>query len=117
LVDHSAIDKAGVGTHVGPAPLKKPGFLQRIPTWNRHKYAQIDEQTAVHTAMKGKVYNTNDADVLLTRGFGGGEDEEDEEHELVRESARGIQLQPMGNGPSRDIDTAYDPYRSQTGAA
>ena len=89
-----------------------PGFLKKMPTWNRHKYAQIDERTR-GIAVQGKMYNGNDAEVLITRGFGEGEEEEFEEPELVRGSTRGIQLQPMGNIPNRDVNTAYEPFRAQ----
>jgi len=96
----------------------KPGFLAKMPTWNRHKYGKIDEdKAAAKGGMKSKVlYDHDDADVLISRGFGGGDDEEDDHRDLVRGATnqpRGIQLQPMGGLPSRDIDTAYEPYRAQ----
>ena len=94
-----------------------PGFLAKIPTWKRHNYAQIDDTQAFKaTTAKDKKRNSDDAEVLISRGFGGGDDEDDED--LVRGATksgpRGIMLQPMSSGglPSRDIDTAYEPYRN-----
>jgi hypothetical protein len=94
-----------------PLPRKSsiPGFLKKVPTWRRHQYAQIDERQ--ERPFKNKAaYDTADSEILLTRGFGGGELEEEEERELPRGSMRGIQMQPMGNS-SRDASTAYEPFR------
>jgi hypothetical protein len=114
LLDQASIDKQEGATGPGAARgLKKLGLLQRMPTWRRHNYAQIEQQSAVKTAITGEVYNASDRDILLTRGFGG---EDEPEHEFVHGGARGIQLQPMGSGATREVDTAYEPYRSQAGA-
>lgn len=118
LLDQASIDKGGEGIP-GPASggLKKLSLLQRMPTWRKHNYSQIEKQPAVKTAVTGVVYDASDRDILLTRGFGGGDDiEDEEEHEFVQGHSRGIQLQPMGRGATRDLDTAYEPYRSQAGA-
>lgn len=119
MLDQASFNKEADGA-TGPAAagrLKKLGLLQRIPTWRRHNYAEIEKQPVIKTAITGKVYNASDRDILLTRGFGGENDIEDEqEHEFVHNGARGIQLQPMGRGATREVDTAYEPYRNQAGA-
>ena len=52
--------------------------------------------------------------MLLSGGFGGGEDEHDheEEEELVRGSTRGIALMGLGGNKAKtDVETTYEPYR------
>ena len=118
LLDQNAMDKSGMEPHkaITSGTKAMPGFLAKIPTWNRHKYVQIDDDQALKTTKaKGKERESDDGDVLISRGFGGGEDEDDEE--LVRGATKsgpkGIPLQPMSGGlPSRDVDTAYEPYRN-----
>lgn len=110
------LDKAAEDGAARPA-LKTSGFLHRLPTFRRHNYAQIEKQ-GQQAAITGKVYDAGDRDVLMKRGFGGGDsEEEEEEHQLEGEQTRGIQLQPMGLGARRDLDTAYEPYRSHIGEA
>jgi hypothetical protein len=108
IIDHSGMDKSGGDVKVFAAPkrTKTLQLLKGIPMWNRHKYAQIEKQTI----FKGvSVNDHDDKEVLVKRGFGGGEDEDDE---LVRGSTRSIPLQPLGNnGATRDVNTAYEPYR------
>ncbi|KAH8597849.1 SUR7/PalI family-domain-containing protein [Bisporella sp. PMI_857] len=120
LLDPNSTEKGGLDpdAHMVPRSAKPaaPGFLAKMPTWNRHKYAQIDEQQGSKGAANKKP--ANDADELISRGFGSGEDEDDEDRDLVRGATnqpRGIQLMPMVGGglPSRDVDTAYEPYRAQ----
>jgi hypothetical protein len=105
VIDHSGMDKSGVGTEVFAAPKRTRTLqlLKSVGTWNRQKYTQIEKQPAVRGI-------PDDEDILNKRGFGGGEDEEDEE-ELVRNSTRGIPLQPFGNSQTRDVTSAYEPYR------
>ena len=106
VIDHSGMDKSGVGTEVFAAPKRTRTLqlLKRVGTWNRQKYTQIEKQPAVRGI-------PDDEDILNRRGFGGGEDEEEEEVELVRNSTRGIPLQPFGNSQTRDVASAYEPYR------
>ena len=105
VIDHSGMDKSGVGTEVFAAPKRTRTLqlLRKVGTWNRQKYTQIEKQPAVRGI-------PDDEDILNRRGFGGGEDEEEEE-ELVRNSTRGIPLQPFGNSQTRDVTSAYEPYR------
>lgn len=111
MIEPSAQDKDGSQVNVsstsGP---RKLTLLQKSLTWNRHKYAQIEKQTIAES-----VGQHDDEDMLISRGFGGGEDEhdhEEEETELVRGSTRGIPLILVGgNAAKRDVETAYEPYR------
>lgn len=118
LLGQNAMDKGGMESHEGIKTVSqaKPGFLAKIPTWNRHKYQQIDEDQVLQaTAAKKKTRDSDDAEVLISRGFGGGDDEDEEA--LVRGATksgpRGIPLQPMSGAlPNRDVDTGYEPYRN-----
>jgi len=83
-----------------------PGFLKKIPTWNRHQYTPIEERTAI----RGRVYNGNDAEVLLTRGFGGGDEDELEEQDLGQNER--IQMRPLVL-PNRSRSTSYEQFRGQ----
>jgi hypothetical protein len=104
VIDHSGMDKSGVGNQVFAAP-KRTRTLQLLKnvgnTWNRQKYPQIEKQSTVQGI-------PDDEAVLVQRGFGGGEDEDDDE-ELVRNSTRGVPLQAVGNGNGRNA--AYEPHR------
>ena len=118
LLDENAMDKSGMESQKGikSGTMAKPGFLAKIPTWNRHKYEQIDDNQALKaTTAKNKTRNSDDAEVLIARGFRGSDDEDEEDLARVatRSGPRGIQLQPMGGGlPNRDVDTGYEPYRN-----
>jgi len=92
-------------------PTRRIGFFKRMPSWRRHKYEEIARQNAAK-----KTVAAYEPDIMMRRGFGGGEDEEDDEVELVRGSTRGgIQLSSMRYDPRRDLDTAYEPYRREAG--
>jgi hypothetical protein len=115
MIIPSATDKDGskvgvVSSTAGPKPLT---LLQRSLTWNKHKYAALGKKKSPAVKVTGVTGEHEDEDVLLEqRGFGGGEDEEPEEEELVRGSTRGIPLTGIsGNKPGRDMDTAYEPFR------
>lgn len=110
VIDHSGMDKSGVGTEVFAAPKRTRTLqlLKKVGTWRPgQKYQQIEKQPAVRGI-------PDDEDILNRRGFGGGEDEDDDEVELVRNSTRGIPLQPFGNAQTKDVTSAYEPFR-QTG--
>jgi hypothetical protein len=111
FIDHSGMDKSGVGTEVFAAPKRRRTLqlLKKVGTWSRQKYTQIEKQQAV------RGIPDDDDDILNRRVFGGAEDEEEEEVELVRNSTRGIQLQPFENSHTRDVTSTYEPYR-QVGA-
>lgn len=111
VIDHTGMDKTGAEAQVFAAPkrTKTLQLLKKVGSWRPgQKYTQIEKQPAVRGI-------PDDEDILNRRGFGGGEDEDDEEVELVRNSTRGIPLQPFGNSQTRDVTSAYEPYR-QTGA-
>lgn len=97
-----------------------PGFIKKMPSWSpvplsgtpgtarrpvlpgfiksRHQYTPVDDSHL-------REINESDRSVLLARGFGGGEDEEEHSTELPRGSMR------MQNMRGRDV-TAYEPFRS-----
>ncbi|KAG0651478.1 hypothetical protein D0Z07_1553 [Hyphodiscus hymeniophilus] len=110
VIDHSGMDKSGVGTETFAAPKRTRTLqlLKKVGTWKRQKYTQIEKQPAVRGI-------PNDEDILNRRGFGGGEDEDEDEIELARHSTRGIPLQPFGNTQTKDISAAYEPYRQAGG--
>lgn len=108
------------GEEAGFAPPKRTKTLQLVrdaamnitSPWSKQKYAKIGEPTVVKN-----VGGNEDRANLVNRGFGGGEDEDDDRDELVRGQTRGIALQPFGNsGPTREKNTAYEPFRHTPGA-
>lgn len=77
----------------------------------KHKYAEISKQSGVKSITVTD--HDNDREVLVKKGFGGGEDEEDYREEAVRGSTKGIEMQPLGGGQDpKMVDTAYEPFRS-----
>jgi hypothetical protein len=112
IIQHGDQDKDGAQVNISTSGPRKLTLLQRSLTWNRHKYSQIERQPAVRI-----VGQNDDEDVLLSRGFGGGEDEygHGEEEELVRGSTRGIALTGLGGKKAKiDVETAYEPYRQSS---
>jgi hypothetical protein len=109
IIQHGAQDKDGSQVNVSTSGPRKPTLLQRSLAWNRHKYSQIEKQPAVKI-----IGQRDDEDVLLSGGFGGGEDEHDhgEEEEFVRGSTRGIALTGLGGNKAKtNLETTYEPYR------
>lgn len=119
MIIPNSTDKAGAPDSLpsGNNGPRKLTLLQRSLTWNKHKYAQISKGRDNPKVVLVGVHD-DDGEELLSRGFGGGEDEHDvEEDELVRGSTRGIPLSGMGgNKASRDMNTAYEPFKHSLGS-
>jgi len=114
MIIPSATDKDGSNVGVksataGPKPLT---LLQRSLTWNKHKYAAVGKKQSPIVKVTGAPGEADEDILLEQRGFGGGEDEEDEE-ELSRGSSRGIPLTSMSGSSKveKDMNTAYEPFR------
>jgi hypothetical protein len=113
MIVPSATDKDGSNVGIksataGPKPLT---LLQRSLTWNKHKYAAVGKKQSPVVKITGAP-GEEDEDILLEqRGFGGGEDEEDEEG-FSRGTRRGIPLMSMGGSGKveKDMNTAYEPF-------
>lgn len=83
------------------------GFLNKIPTWKRHKYSQIQKQAAPAV--------NEDEDTLLRRGFGGDVGEEELGHELDigRGPRRGVIPLKLLKSKEKDVGSGYEPYRRE----
>lgn len=89
-------------------------LLNRIPTWKIHEYRQINRK-GVQVQNVGGTRNggaEEDFDPLVRNvGMEGAEDEHDLgpiDHEAPH---RGIAMQVFRNGPQRNADTMYEPFR------
>ncbi|KAI1381818.1 hypothetical protein F4677DRAFT_5193 [Hypoxylon crocopeplum] len=78
-----------------------PGLLNRVTTWGRHKYMQVEKQRPVLHARS--VSRDSDREGLIATV------EDDFSHEYPNDFAMGP-MQKKYNGPSRDPSATYDPH-------
>ncbi|KAJ9143133.1 hypothetical protein NKR23_g6905 [Pleurostoma richardsiae] len=101
------------GTVEGATGQKKPGFIDRIPTWNRHKYVQVEKQPALvrtDAAGRERAVVVESPDDVRRRS----EDDWAAADEYANPGGRGIAMKSLagGNKPRRDMNMAYEPYNS-----
>lgn len=117
LIDHNGLDQKGGDQNKAFAPPKRTRTIQLIKNHlpgfgGKQKYTQIEKQAGVRSITVTD--HDTDRDVLVKKGFGGGEDEHDDERdELVRGSTRGIPMHVVGgrSGGTKVVETGYEPFR------
>jgi hypothetical protein len=99
---------AGDAAHAGePAP----GFLQRMQTWNRHRYVQIERQPVVaHTG----VHSQEGAVLLDPMDDVRHENDLRDDDDIAHSRQQGIAMMPLAKNGQKDLNTAYEPYLSTT---
>lgn len=117
IIDHTGMEQKGGDMNKGFGPPKRTRTIQLIKNHlpgfgGKQKYTQIEKQSGVRSITVTD--HDTDRDVLVKKGFGGGEDEHDDERdELVRGSTRGIPMHSVGgkSGGTKAVETGYEPFR------
>ncbi|KAK3935939.1 putative integral membrane protein [Diplogelasinospora grovesii] len=122
ILARSVGGKAGDGTVLGEDPYsgpgggdKKPGLWGRVPTWNRHKYVQVEKQPAIvrtnvvgHQEAVAVDGPADDARRRLDDDWAVHDDE-------YSHGGSNIPLVALGgNKKTKDVNTAYEPYSGTT---
>lgn len=97
---HSIVDREVLGA-------AKPGLMQRVTTWTRHRYVQVERQPEI-TVTK----HTNVREQSITM-------DSDEIHNTSSDyknpaEERDIAMVPLTSSAGHRLDLAYEPYMSQS---